>query len=166
MRVGGRSNLSRAKIKSVSELARIVSRLKASGKCVVFTNGCFDILHYGHTRYLEEARSCGDALVVAVNSDASVRRIKGPKRPVVGEKDRAGVIASLASVDYVTIFGQDTPLEVIRRIKPDVLVKGADWKTKDIAGADLVLASGGKVVRIRLQKGRSTTALLKKISRK
>lgn len=137
--------------------------MKAAGKKIVFTNGCFDLLHSGHAQYLEAARAKGDILVVAVNSDASVRRLKGKGRPIVGEHDRSRLVAALESVDYVVIFGQDTPLEVIKAVKPDILVKGADWQVAEIAGADFIIAGGGKVVRIKLLKGRSTTNLIKKI---
>lgn len=163
MRTRGRDSLSRSKIKSLSGLARLVSSLKARGKKLVFTNGCFDLLHSGHAQYLEAAKAKGDVLVVAVNSDASVKKLKGRGRPIVHETDRARLIAALESVDYVVIFTQDTPLEVIRALKPDILVKGADWEAGQIAGADFVTNRGGKVSRIKLLKGRSTTNLIKKI---
>jgi D-beta-D-heptose 7-phosphate kinase/D-beta-D-heptose 1-phosphate adenosyltransferase len=155
--------LSRAKVKSLASLKKIISSLQKKGKKVVFTNGCFDILHYGHVMYLQAARKKGDCLVVAVNSDASVKRIKGAKRPLVGEIDRANIIAALESVDFVLIFHQDTPLEVIKNLKPDILVKGADWKDKIIVGAEIVKKNNGKVVTIKLAGGRSTTNIIKKI---
>lgn len=153
------------KIKNLSGLRKEITRLKARGKRIVFTNGCFDILHYGHVKYLEDAKRKGDILVVAVNRDASIRRIKGKKRPIINEADRAKVISGLASVDYVVLFKEDTPLEVIKLIKPDILVKGADWNRDNIAGADFVLTYGGRVSTINLVKGRSTTALIKKIAK-
>lgn len=152
------------KIKGRKTLARIVSGLKAKGKKVVFTNGCFDILHYGHVKYLEEARAKGDILVLGLNSDASVRRIKGAKRPLVTEKDRARIVAALESVDYVTVFNEDTPYSLIRTLCPDVLVKGGDWKKYKIVGSDIVSGYGGKVVTIKFVKGCSTSGLIEKIA--
>ncbi|MDD5348298.1 MAG: D-glycero-beta-D-manno-heptose 1-phosphate adenylyltransferase [Candidatus Omnitrophica bacterium] len=152
------------KLKSGRALAAIVRRLQRSGKKVVFTNGCFDLMHYGHAKYMEEAKSHGDVLVVAVNSDASVRRLKGRGRPIVKALYRAKLVASLESVDYVVIFGEDTPLSLIRRLKPDVLVKGADWAAGEIAGAGFVKRRGGKIVRVKLVKGLSTTQLIKRIA--
>lgn len=163
MRTRGRNNFSKSKIKTLSGLAKIISVLKGRGKKIVFTNGCFDLLHSGHAQYLEEAKAKGDILVVAVNSDSSVRRIKGKARPIVNEDDRARLIAALESVDYVVIFNEDTPFETISAIKPDILVKGADWKISEIAGADFVKKCGGEVLRVNLLKGRSTTNLIKKI---
>lgn len=151
------------KIKKLADLKKIASTLKKRGKKIVFTNGCFDLLHYGHVKYLEDAKNKGDVLVVAINSDASVRKIKGPKRPLASESDRARVIASLQSVDYVTVFADETPLEVIEALRPDVLIKGADWKNKEIVGSCVVLRDGGNISTIKLEKGRSTTNLIKKI---
>lgn len=153
------------KIKTQSQLVRFVRQLKKRKKRVVFTNGCFDILHSGHVYYLEQAKRLGDYLVVGLNSDRSVRRIKGKGRPVNAEKDRACVLSALASVDFVSIFSEETPLHLIVLIKPDVLVKGSDWKTSQIAGAKEVLAWGGKVRRVALLKGRSTTATLQKLKK-
>ncbi len=153
------------KIKTIPQLRVILSRLKRKGKRVVFTNGCFDILHYGHVNYLEQARRKGDCLVVALNSDTSVRKLKGHKRPVVNEHDRLRVIAALESVDYVTLFGEATPLAVITALMPDVLVKGGDWARDRIVGADFVTRHGGRVCTVPLAKGRSTTSLIKKIAR-
>lgn len=152
------------KIKSLKSLKKIISRLKSKGKKIVFTNGCFDLLHYGHIKYLQEAKKKGDFLVVAVNSDASVRRIKDSNRPLVNEQDRLRLIAALESVDYVTLFKDDTPFELIKQFRPDILVKGADWKTNRIIGKDAVLGYGGKVSRIRVVKGRSTSDLIRKIA--
>jgi rfaE bifunctional protein nucleotidyltransferase chain/domain len=130
---------------------------------VVFTNGVFDLLHAGHVRYLCAARRAGDLLVVGVNSDASVRRLKGPRRPVVPQAERAEVLSALSPVDYVTIFGEDTPERLIRAVRPDVLVKGADWARGAIVGGDFVESRGGKVLRVRLARGRSTTNIVGRV---
>lgn len=143
---------------------RIVRALRRRGRRVVFTNGCFDILHAGHVSYLEAARNKGDVLVVGVNSNASVRRLKGRRRPVVPQVQRAAVVAALEAVDYVVVFSEDTPERLILAIEPDVLAKGGDWKLEDIVGSQFVQRSGGKVFSIPLVKGLSTTALVKKIS--
>ena len=164
MRAHRANSLSELKIKTPKELVKIISGLKAKGKKIVFTNGCFDLLHYGHVKYLEDAKKKGDVLVVGINSDASVKRIKGNKRPIVGEKDRQRTIAGLESVDYVLCFKQDTPLEMIKLLKPDILVKGADWKKERITGADYILRYGGRVSSVKLVKNRSTTNLIKKIA--
>jgi len=155
----------KSKIKSPGALRKIVFALKSKGKKIVFTNGCFDLLHYGHAKYLEDARRKGDILVVAVNSDSSVRKIKGNKRPVVAQNDRLSLVAALESVDYVTCFKEETPLKVIKLLKPDILIKGADWNKKEIVGNDVVLSYGGRVCSIKLVKGRSTTKLIKKIAK-
>jgi D-beta-D-heptose 7-phosphate kinase/D-beta-D-heptose 1-phosphate adenosyltransferase len=165
MRTRRTSLFSRTKIKTLKELKRIVVDLKSKGKTVVFTNGCFDILHFGHIKYLEEAKKKGDILVVAINSDTSVRRIKGNKRPIVGENDRLRTIAALESVDYVALFKEDTPLKTIKLLKPDILVKGADWNVNNIIGRDVVLSYGGRVATVKLIEGRSTTNLIKKIAK-
>jgi rfaE bifunctional protein nucleotidyltransferase chain/domain len=141
-------------------------RLRAAGKKVVFTNGCFDILHRGHVEYLTKSRRLGDVLVVGLNDDASVRRLKGPTRPVVTQEDRAFVLAGLAAVDYVVIFEEDTPLELIRAVVPDVLVKGADWKVENVVGKDVVEAAGGKVQTIEFVPDRSTTGIIERIERR
>lgn len=153
----------RSKIRGLFEARRLRLQLGKSGKTVVFTNGCFDILHPGHARYLEDAASLGDHLIVAVNSDSSVRSIKGPKRPILNEKSRAELVASLQSVGTVIIFQEDTPLEVIKEILPDILVKGADWPEEKIVGADVVRKSGGKVERIPFAPGFSTTSIIEKV---
>lgn len=137
--------------------------MRAGGKKIVFTNGVFDLLHPGHVRYLAEARACGDALVVAINSDRSVHAIKGAGRPINDESERAEVLAALAAVDAVVIFDEDDPHAVISAIQPDVLVKGADWPADRIIGRDVVEARGGKVIRIAFATGYSTTALLSRI---
>ncbi|MCX5697669.1 MAG: D-glycero-beta-D-manno-heptose 1-phosphate adenylyltransferase [Candidatus Omnitrophica bacterium] len=154
-----------AKIKNIAQLKKICARLKSRGKRIVFTNGCFDILHFGHVKYLEDAGQYGDILVVAVNSDSSVSKIKGPKRPIVNQSDRMRVLAGLESVDYVVLFNALTPLALIRQLRPDVLVKGADWKKEDIAGAAFVREYGGKVITVKLLPNRSTTKLIKRIAK-
>lgn len=153
------------KIKNLKELKKIVANLKSRGKKIVFTNGCFDLLHYGHIKYLEDAKRKGDILAVAVNSDTSVKRIKGGGRPIVNQNDRLRIIAALENVDYVVLFNESTPLKAIKLLKPDVLVKGADWNKNNIVGSDFVLSYGGKVSVIRLAKGRSTTNLINKIAK-
>jgi rfaE bifunctional protein nucleotidyltransferase chain/domain len=150
-------------IVSQDELIQIAAREKRGGRCVVFTNGCFDLLHPGHVRCLSDARALGDILVVAVNSDRSVRGNKGPERPLVPQQDRAEVLAALSSVDYVTIFDEPTPRALISRVLPNVLVKGADWPLDQVAGREEVEAAGGHVVSIPLAPGYSTTNLLEKI---
>jgi D-beta-D-heptose 7-phosphate kinase/D-beta-D-heptose 1-phosphate adenosyltransferase len=131
-------------------------------KKIVFTNGCFDLLHVGHVRYLQEAKKLGDILIVGVNSDASVRRLKGPTRPVQNESDRAEILAALKAVDFTVLFAEDTPLELIQKVKPSILVKGGDWKAEQIVGADFVQASGGKVLSLQFVDGHSTTRLIEK----
>jgi len=135
-------------------------------KKIVFTNGCFDWLHVGHIRYLQEARALGDILIVGVNSDASVRRLKGPTRPVQTEADRAEILAALSSVSYATIFDDETPYELISFLRPDILVKGGDWKIDQIVGADLVQSWGGQVRSLKFVEGRSTTTLIEKANKK
>jgi rfaE bifunctional protein nucleotidyltransferase chain/domain len=136
---------------------------RAAGDRVVFTNGVYDLLHRGHAEYLEAARALGDRLVVGVNSDASVRRLKGPARPIIPQDDRAGLVAALACVDLVVIFDDDTPLSLIEAVAPDVLVKGADWAEEAIVGAEFVRARGGRVERIALRAGLSTSTIVKRI---
>lgn len=155
----------RDKIKSLEDLIREIQRLKTQGRRVVFTNGCFDILHPGHTRYLWQARQLGDYLVVAVNSDRSVRAIKGAERPVVPQDARAEVLAALGFVDAVVIFDEETPLRVIEALLPHVLVKGGDWPEDRIVGADVVKGAGGEVRSIPFVEGHSTTSMLAKIRR-
>lgn len=150
-------------ILSRETLSAVVGESRAAGKKIVFTNGVFDIIHKGHVEYLNRAKDLGDILVVAINSDSSVRRIKGEKRPIVPESDRAYVVSNLKSVDYVCLFEEDTPYETIKIIRPDILVKGADWKVEDVVGRDIVEAIGGKVVTIKYIEGRSTTNIIKKI---
>lgn len=148
---------------SRSDAAALSARAHASGHTVVFTNGVFDLLHPGHVRYLQQARALGDILIVAVNSDASVRRNKGPERPITPQAERAEVLAALACIDAVTVFDQDTPLAVISEIQPDILVKGADWAHDAIVGRDVVEARGGRVERIAVEQGHSTTSIVAKI---
>lgn len=147
----------------VEALKKIREGFRKQKKRVVFTNGCFDIIHRGHIEYLTSAKSMGDVLVVGVNTDSSVRRIKGKGRPITPEADRAFIVAGLASVDYAVLFGEDTPEKLIREILPDVLVKGADWKIADVVGRDIVEASGGLVRTIPFISRRSTTAIIDKI---
>ena len=148
-------------ILTADEMRAERDRLHAEGKTLVFTNGCFDILHRGHVTYLAFARAQGDALCVGLNSDASVRRAKGPSRPVVGQEDRAVVLAALRSVDYVVVFDEDEPKDLIAKVLPDVLVKGKDW-AHYVSGRDIVEAHGGRVVLADMVEGRSTTKILQK----
>lgn len=150
-------------LRNQGELDRLVTELKAAGRVVVFTNGVFDILHSGHVRYLRDARASGDFLIVGVNDDASVRRIKGEKRPIVGIEDRLAVLAGLEMVDAVIAFGDDTPLSLIQRITPSVLVKGEDWADKGVVGRDWVEAHGGRVLLMKLETGRSTTNIIQRV---
>ena len=144
-----------------SRISALVARLRRSGKRVVFTNGVFDILHRGHVEYLAKARSFGELLIVGLNTDTSVRRLKGPPRPLQSERDRAAVLLGLRSVDYVTLFGEDTPDKLIRSIRPDTLVKGADYRESEIVGATFVRSYGGKVRSVKLTPGRSTSSILR-----
>ncbi len=153
------------KIQPLSALREARKFLRRQKKTVVFTNGCFDLLHAGHVRYLEAASELGDYLIVAVNSDRSVRGIKTPDRPVNREQYRAEVVAALGFVDAVIIFDDETPFALIQALEPDVLVKGADWPLEGIVGRDIVEAAGGRVVRVPLTEGLSTTAIIEKIRR-
>ncbi len=148
---------------STAEAVAFVEHQRHGGKEVVFTNGVFDLLHPGHVRYLQAARREGDALVVAVNSDRSVRTIKGASRPINPEAERAEVLAALACVDAVLVFDEEDPLQIISRLQPDVLVKGADWALEAIVGRDVVEAGGGRVCRIPLAEGHSTSAIINRI---
>jgi D-beta-D-heptose 7-phosphate kinase/D-beta-D-heptose 1-phosphate adenosyltransferase len=152
-----------AKLKSLDELASVRCAAEAAGRVVVFTNGCFDLLHAGHVRYLEAARREGDLLIVGINADRSVRALKGKGRPIVPEAERAYVLAGLASVDYVTVFEEADPLHAIRTLRPDVLVKGGDWPEEAIIGADAVRSWGGRVVRVAITDLVSTSALIERI---
>ena len=160
------SSPSARKITTLLRLRSAVRRAKARGKRVVFTNGCFDLLHAGHVTLLERAKRYGDLLVVGLNSDRSVRALKGRGRPILPARDRARLLAALASVDYVVIFDEPTPQRVITRLVPDVLVKGADWAAGAIVGTEAVRAAGGRVVRFPLVKGYSTSKMLARIRRR
>ncbi len=151
------------KIKDLSEAKKETGMLKKQGKKIVFTNGCFDILHIGHARYLYSARELGDFLLVAVNSDRSVRAIKGPERPINPENARVEMLAALGCVDMVIIFDEEDPLRVIEQLKPDILVKGGDWKEDQIIGSDVVKKAGGRVISLPFVDGASTTGIIKKI---
>lgn len=151
------------RIVTQDELAAEVAAHKRAGRRVVFTNGCFDLLHPGHIRTLEQARSLGDALIVAINSDASVRQLKGAGRPVIPQHERAEILAALAMVDYVVVFDEPTPREIIARLLPDVLVKGGDWGENEIVGREEVEAAGGRVVSVPVEPGYSTSAILERM---
>jgi D-beta-D-heptose 7-phosphate kinase/D-beta-D-heptose 1-phosphate adenosyltransferase len=144
-------------------LARFVREARAAGKRIAFTNGVFDILHPGHVRYLQAARAHGDLLIVGLNSDASVRRNKGPERPINPESERAEVLGALACVDAVSIFDDDTPADIIRRVQPDILVKGSDWPADQIVGRDTVEARGGRVILEPLEQGFSTSSIIERV---
>jgi len=151
------------KIFTKERLKEKLNGLRQAGKTIVFTNGCFDILHVGHVRYLGEAKKLGDILVLALNSDVSVRAIKGEKRPLVPEDERADIMAALEYIDYVILFDDPTPQQLVEYLQPDILVKGGDWEAGAIAGADFVKAAGGRVITIPLTEGRSTTNIVEKI---
>jgi len=153
------------KIKSLAELKKIRDQLRRSGKKVVFTNGVFDLLHRGHVEYLEKARLLGDVLILGLNSDASVKTVKGSWKPLVDQEDRASVLAGLSSVDYVCYFDEETPYVIISALLPDILVKGGDYQLDEIVGRDVVEAGGGKVVTIPLTHGKSTTEVVKRIAK-
>jgi rfaE bifunctional protein nucleotidyltransferase chain/domain len=155
--------LLRNKIRVLPELIRIRQQLKIEGRRVVFTNGVFDILHRGHVEYLERAKSLGDVLIVGLNSDESVKKIKGEARPIMLQEDRAMVLAGLSSVDFICLFEEETPANLIRQLIPDILVKGSDYKIDDIVGREIVEANGGKVVTIDLVPGQSTTSVIEKM---
>ena len=151
------------KVVSIDELREERGRLRAEGKRLVFTNGCFDILHVGHVRYLAQARALGDALVVAVNSDRSVRELKGAGRPVMNEAERAELLAALSSVDYVTVFDDTSPRRIISEVLPDVLVKGGDYRLDEIHGREEVERAGGRVLSLPFIEGASTSSIIEKI---
>jgi D-beta-D-heptose 7-phosphate kinase/D-beta-D-heptose 1-phosphate adenosyltransferase len=155
--------MTHGKIKSLEQLVRIRKRLRRGQKKVVFTNGCFDLLHRGHIECLKKAKSFGDVLVVGLNSDSSVRKIKGEERPILPQGDRAEILASLEMVDYVLIFGEETPYKIIASLVPDVLVKGGDYRRKEIVGRDVVESGGGRVIRVKQIRGRSSRNIIKKI---
>jgi rfaE bifunctional protein nucleotidyltransferase chain/domain len=151
------------KIRNIKAIKSIVARLKARRKKVVFTNGCFDILHVGHIRYLRKAKKLGDILVVGLNTDRSVKEIKGAKRPIVPQKDRAEVLAALEFVDYVVLFDEPDPFSLIEKVRPTILVKGADWPKGKIIGREVVEKAGGRVVRIPLVAGASSSGVIERI---
>ncbi len=152
-----------SRVLSQDQARRFAGEARARGQRIAFTNGVFDLLHPGHVRYLQEARALGDLLIVGLNADASVRRNKGPGRPINAQDERAEVLAALACVDAVVVFEEDTPAAIIRLVQPDVLVKGADWAADAIVGRDTVEAHGGRVVRVPVEEGYSTTAIVEKI---
>ncbi len=152
------------KIKNVNELLPAIACHRQEGKKIVFTNGCYDLLHIGHVRCFKEARNLGDILVVGLNSDRSVRALKGAPRPIVPEGERAEILAALECVDYVTIFDEDDPRDIIAQVKPDILVKGGDWTVDTIVGRDIVESYGGKVLSLPLTAGVSTTAIVNSFS--
>ncbi len=154
---------SKSKIITRKNIAALCNRLRRQKKRIVFTNGVFDIIHMGHVHYLSKAKSMGDVLIIGLNTDRSVRQFKGPHRPINSQSDRAGVLAALEMVDYIVMFGEPTPGKLIRQVRPDILIKGADYKIDEIVGADFVRSYGGEVRRIKLLKGRSTSRLLKRI---
>ena len=154
---------SKSKIKSRQELQGIVARLRAEGETVVFTNGCFDLLHPGHVRYLEKARAEGDVLVVALNSDDSVRKIKGEDRPVLSEEERSEIMGALGCVDFVTTFEEETPENIIEELVPTVLVKGGDWPVEKILGRQVVESNSGRVLSIDFEEEFSTSNIIRKI---
>lgn len=149
-------------VQDLSSIEKSLAALRSQNKKIVFTNGCFDLLHVGHVRYLQEARALGDVLVVGINSDASVKRLKGPTRPIQIENDRAEILAALACVDFTVIFVEDTPENLIQKVRPDILVKGGDWKISDIVGAPFVQSYGGQVMSLQFINGKSTTKLIEK----
>ncbi|OGC82673.1 MAG: glycerol-3-phosphate cytidylyltransferase [candidate division Zixibacteria bacterium RBG_16_43_9] len=154
------------KIVKLQELIQIRKKAKKENKKVVFTNGCFDLLHRGHIEYLKKAKKLGDILIVGLNSDSSVKKIKGEGRPIQDQADRAVILASLYFVDYVCIFNELTPLKLISKLIPDILAKGGDWKVKDIVGKDIVESHGGKVLSIKMVKGKSTRNIIQTILKK
>ncbi|MFZ4403912.1 MAG: D-glycero-beta-D-manno-heptose 1-phosphate adenylyltransferase [Pseudobdellovibrionaceae bacterium] len=147
---------------NLSNLENLFVALRAKKQTIVFTNGCFDLLHVGHVRYLQEAKKLGDFLVVGINSDSSVKKLKGPTRPIQNENDRAEILAALKSVDATVIFSEETPYNLIQSLQPNVLVKGGDWAIDQIIGADLVQAAGGQVFSLNFVDGKSTTSLIQK----
>ena len=151
------------KVVKLAELKKLRARWRRAGKKVVFTNGCFDLVHLGHVSYLQKARALGDYLVVGLNTDRSVRKIKGEKRPILPEQERAQILAAFWFVDFVVLFGEDTPAKLISELVPDVLIKGADWSVDKIVGADVVLAHGGKVKTIKLTQGKSPTNIIEEV---
>lgn len=161
-----KSPMSKSKVVTLPDLLKALKRHRQAGKIIAFTNGCFDIIHFGHVAYLEKAKKQDRILVVGLNSDASIRRIKGPDRPINPQRHRARVLAGLQSVDYVCVFTAQTPIHLIKAVCPDVLIKGADWKGKGIVGADVVKSNGGCIEYIKYEKGCSTTNVIDNIRKK
>lgn len=153
----------RKKIVTLPALKKAIASWRRKGKRIAFTNGCFDIVHYGHVQYLQKAKRPDRILVVGLNSDSSTRKIKGPQRPIIGEKGRAALLAALECVDYVVLFNEETPIRLIRAVQPDILIKGADWKGKEVAGSDVVRSRGGKVEYVRYAPGFSSTNIIKAV---
>ncbi len=151
------------KLKTWDEISNIIHKQKQDGKKIVFTNGCFDILHAGHIKYLQEAKELGDILIIGLNSDSSIKRLKGKERPINSQADRAVVLGGLSAVDYIVIFKEDTPFNLIKHIKPDILVKGGDWKVEEIVGSDIVLSYNGQVKSLSFIEQTSTSLIIKKI---
>jgi D-beta-D-heptose 7-phosphate kinase/D-beta-D-heptose 1-phosphate adenosyltransferase len=160
---GGQSLEMDRKIKGRDSLQTILQELQHQGRQVVFTNGCFDLLHVGHIKYLQAARQLGDLLVLGLNSDASIRRLKGEKRPLIDQTERCHILAALSCVDFVTVFDEDTPLELIRSLRPDILVKGGDYRMEEVVGRETVESYGGRVELISFVDGKSTTNIINKI---
>ncbi len=154
------------KLKTWEEIASIIKDLKSQNKKIVFTNGCFDILHSGHVQYLAEAKELGDILILGLNSDSSVKRLKGKDRPINNERERAIVLSALYTISYIVVFEDDTPYKLIKYIKPDILVKGGDWKPKDIVGSDIVNSYNGEVKSLSFIDGKSTTDIINKLKKK
>ena len=154
------------KLKTWEEITEIIIELKSQDKKIVFTNGCFDILHSGHVQYLAEAKKLGDILILGLNSDSSVKRLKGSNRPINNEQERAVVLSALYSISHIVIFKEDTPYKLINHIKPDILVKGGDWKPKDIVGSDIVSSYNGEVKSLSYIDGKSTTDIINKLKEK
>jgi len=151
------------RLKKWDEILAIIKDLKKQNKKIIFTNGCFDVLHKGHISYLRDAKALGDILIIGLNSDSSVKRLKGKDRPLNNQQDRAYVLSELESVSYIVVFEEDTPYDLIKWIKPDILVKGGDWQVKDIVGADIVIAEGGVVKSLAFQTGYSSTNIIDRI---
>lgn len=156
----------RNKILALSTLKKNIASLRRQGKSIAFTNGCFDILHYGHVSYLQSVKKNNRILIIGLNSDSSIRKIKGPQRPIIAEKQRAYVLAALECIDFVSIFKEETPLKLIQAIRPDVLIKGADWKGKGVVGGDFVKSYGGKVEYVEYISQFSTTKIIESIKKK
>lgn len=150
------------KVLTKQKIEQAIADFKKSNKKIVFTNGCFDLLHIGHVRYLEQAKALGDVLIVGINTDASVQVLKGPTRPIQNENDRAEILASLKAVDHTVLFGEATPINLIKQVKPDILVKGGDWKKEQIVGWDFVESYGGEVKSLQFVDGKSTTNIIAK----